>query len=64
MFILGLFIGAIVGVAIILFMQGASKTTSESDRYAEGFNDGQRELFKRIPFKMRSELMQEDEETI
>ena len=40
-FVAGLFIGALAGVATIMFMNGASKSRREHEIYMEGFIAGQ-----------------------
>lgn len=43
-FIFGLLAGLFLGMAVIMFFQGASKNNRELEIYMEGFNDGQNAL--------------------
>ena len=43
-FIIGLFIGAITGFIISVFIAGASLMNKEQEAYMEGFVDGQNDM--------------------
>lgn len=47
-FVIGLFIGATVGVGAISFIQGASMNNREQEAYMEGFLAGQLEKEREI----------------
>ena len=39
-FMFGLLVGIVLGMAVFMFFQGATKNNRESEIYKEGFNNG------------------------